>query len=189
MYTDSERDDKMEDQDKRLERFQSGPPVEIVGTLLNSIDNFYNHQEIDQAATNELWLLVILGIHSVALTITEGVFGKRGEGGFRFFLENFVDENEEGANFSAIAAEIHNMRNVIAHQWLSSSLYGFALDTTINKGWEMRDGILHFNPQRYYEAYSRAFADRGRIWSYDRLLSKQEYQQAKDRLLKKYTAR
>lgn len=179
----------MESKEQRLRRFQDGPPGEIVGTLLNSIDNFYNHDEIDRAAANELWLLVILGIHSVALTITEGVFGKRGVEGFRFYLEHFVDGKTEGFNFSKIAAEIHNMRNVVAHQWLSSSMYDFALNTGISKGWEKHGDDIHLNPQLFYEAFKAGFSAHGRIWDYDKLLTEDEHREAKDRLLKKYIAR
>lgn len=178
----------IEDQAKRLKRFQSGDHVEIIETLLNSIDNFYNRQ-IDQAAISELWLLVILGIHSVALTISEGVYGKSGLTGFKFFLENFMDDNKDGFKFSEIAEEIHNWRNIIAHQWLSASGYNFGTDTQMTKGWEVRDGITHFNPKVYYEAFNKSFDAGGKIWDYDKLLSEQEAEKAKERLLKKYESR
>src|SRR5258706_1579470 len=104
----------IEDKAKRLARFQNGSPIEIIETLLNSIANFYN-REIDQAANLRLWLLVVLGIHSVALTISEGIFDKKGLTGFTFFLENFIDEDKEGFKFSDIAHQIHNYRNVVSH--------------------------------------------------------------------------
>ena len=178
----------MEEKAKRLARFQGGPPGEITGTLLNSIANFYN-PEIERAAAAELWFLVILGIHSVALTVAEGIFDKRGVGGFTFYLENFVDGAGEGFDFSRIAPEIHNMRNVVAHQWLSSSMYDFALDTRMSKGWEKYGDDVHLNPQRLYEAFEAGFGPHGRVWGYDRLLTPADHQAAKDRLLKKYIAR
>lgn len=170
----------MEDKIKRLARFQSGPPVEITLTLLNSIANFYN-PEIDKAAANELWVLTIIGIHSVALTITEGIFDKRGVDGFRFYLENFVDGKDSGLDFSQITPEIHNMRNVVAHQWLSSSMYDFALDTRISKGWDRFGTDVHLNPKLFYEAFKAGFGPRGRIWKYERLLTVADHRAAKDR--------
>lgn len=75
-----------EDKAKRLARFQNGSPIEIIETILNSIANFYI-TEIDHAASSHLWLLVVLGIHSVVLTVSGGIFDKRGLTGFTFFRE------------------------------------------------------------------------------------------------------
>lgn len=52
----------------RLERFRSNAPVEAIETLLNSIDNFFNN-EISLTPTHHQTSLLLLGIHSVALTI------------------------------------------------------------------------------------------------------------------------
>ena len=117
----------MEDKQKRYKRLSEGSPVEIIETLLNSMDNFFN-REIDSAAGSELWYLVLLGDHAVALTISEGLFGEAGLSGFKIFLEKFVDKDKSGYNFSVIAQDIHNWRNVIAHQWLSASGYSFGID-------------------------------------------------------------
>ena len=78
----------MEDKQKRYKRLSEGSPVEIIETLLNSMDNFFN-REIDSAAGSELWYLVLLGDHAVALTISEGLFGEAGLSGFKIFLEKF----------------------------------------------------------------------------------------------------
>jgi len=176
----------MEDRVKRLKRFQDGEPVEIIETLLNSIDNFFNIKEIDVAASSNLWLLVVLGIHAVALTISHGLFGKDGHKGFKFFLKSFVDAEEEGFKFSEISKEIHTYRNIVAHRWLSDFGYDFGLDFEMVKGWEKRDNIIYFNPKLYYEAYKRAFGAGGKIWQYSRLLSDEEAQEAKERLIEKY---
>lgn len=178
----------MEDKTKRLKRFQSGPPIEIMETLLNSLDNYFN-REIEQAADSKLWTLVILGIHAVALTIAEGIFNKRGLIGFAFFLENFIDNSEEGYDFSTIAADIHTHRNVIAHQWLSSSGYKLGYDFKMNKGWEKRENIIFFNPTKYYELYKRAFSAGGKIWNYEQLLTETDAEDSKRRLIEKYENR
>ncbi len=178
----------IEDKGKRLARFQNGSPIEIIETLLNSIANFYNG-EIDQAASSQLWLLVILGIHSVALTISEGIFDKKGLTGFTFFLENFMDEDKEGFKFSEIAKQIHNYRNVVAHHWLSASGYDFGIDGGMTKGWEERENVIYFNPKVYYETFKNAFGGGGKIWDYRQLLSPEELETVKARLLKKYETR
>src|SRR5579872_5080707 len=179
----------IEDKAKRLARFQNGSPVEIIETLLNSIANFYNG-EIAQAADLRLWLLVVLGIHSVALTTSEGIFDKKGLTGFTFFLENFMDEDKEGFKFSDIAYQIHNYRNVVAHQWLSASGYDFGIDEGMTKGWEERDGVTYFNPKVYYETFKNSvFGRGGKIWDYKQLLTPEAMEAAKTRLLKKYETR
>jgi hypothetical protein len=178
-----------EDKTNRLVRFQNGPPEEIIETLLNSINNFYI-REIDQAATSQLWLLVVLGIHSVALTISEGIFDKKGLTGFTFFLEHFMDKDDDGFKFSVISHQIHNYRNVVAHQWLSASGYDFGIDESMTKGWEEREKVIYFNPKIYYEVFkNNAFGRGGKIWNYDDLLSSAELESAKVRLLKKYETR
>lgn len=178
----------MEDKQKRLLRFQQNPPTEIIETLLNSIDNRFN-REIEKAASQNLWLLVMLGIHAVSLTITESIFDKRGLDGFKFFLKKFMDKNEEGFVFSDIAEQIHNYRNIIAHQWLSASGYDFGLDFDMLKGWENRGGVTYFNPKLYYQAFKESFSSGGKIWKYSALLSEEEAERAKLRMLEKYRNR
>ena len=177
----------MEDRVKRLKRFQNGSPIEIIETLLNSLDNFFNKREIDIAASSNLWLLVVLGIHAMALTISHGFVNKDGHEGFKYFLKNFVDTNEEGFNFSEISREIHEYRNIIAHRWLSDFGYKFGLDLEMTKGWEKRKEVIFLNPKLYYKAYNNVFAAGGRIWNYDKILSQDQLQEAKTRLLEKYT--
>lgn len=176
----------MEDRTKRLKRFQDGSPVEIIETLLNSLDNFFNRKELDVAASSNLWLLVILGIHAVALTISHGLFNKDGHNGFKLFLEKFMDTDNDGFKFSEISFEIHTYRNIIAHRWLSDFGYDFGMDFDMKKGWEKRDGVIYFNPKLYYEAYKNAFGAGGKIWDYDKLLTEEELEKAKERLLEKY---
>lgn len=178
----------MEDKKARLKRFRNGPPVEIIETLLNSIDNFFNN-EIDVAAEANLWHLVILGDHAVALIIADGLFGKSGPDGFKLFLQYFVDTNKKGFNFSQIYRDIHAWRNAIAHQWLSFSGYRFGLDFKIPAGWEKRNGVTFFNPILYHKSFKSAFSAGGKIWDYDKILNDKELEEAKIRLLNKYLNR
>lgn len=178
----------MEDKQKRLARLTNGSPVEIIETLLNSMHNFFM-REIGVASDSNLHYLVMLGDHSVALTISEGLFGKAGLDGYKLFLERFVDQDKDGFNFSEIAENIHNWRNVIAHQWLSSSGYDLGIDLDMKLGWENRKGVVYFNPKLYHEAFNGAFKGGGRIWQYERILTEEQMQKAKERLLKKYIGR
>ena len=108
----------MEPLDKRMERFQNGHPIEIIETLLNSIDNHFNNEiRIIAENGNYQTTLLFLGIHAVALTIAEGLFDKRGPDAYKLFLEKFVDGESPDTKFSDIADIIHEWRNIIAHQW------------------------------------------------------------------------
>ncbi|EKE06064.1 MAG: hypothetical protein ACD_19C00091G0003 [uncultured bacterium] len=178
----------MEDKNKRLKRFQNGPPIEVMETLLNSLVNYFN-REINQAATLNLWTLVILGIHAVALTITEGIFGKKGLTGFTFFLKSFIDSTDDGCDFSTIAADIHQHRNIIAHQWLSVSGYHLGYDFEMKKGWDKRGDTIFFNPIKYHALYKKAFSASGKIWKYENLLSEKDAVDSKNRLIEKYERR
>lgn len=178
----------MEDKQKRLARLSNGSPVEIIETLLNSMHNFFMG-EINQASADGLIYLVILGDHAMALTIAEGLFGKAGPTGYKLFLEKFIDQDKEGFNFSEISQDIHNWRNVIAHQWLSASGYDLGIDLDMKLGWQVREGITYFNPKLYHEAFNNAFAGGGKIWQYKKILTEEEMEKAKVRLLKKYTGR
>jgi hypothetical protein len=114
----------MESYEDRLARFENGSPIEVIATLTNSINNFLN-PEIEQAARRGSWSLMFMGIHAVALTVSKGFFGLTGRDGYLRFLRTFVDDGAAGGDFSAIGAEIHQWRNVVAHQWLSSAGYRF----------------------------------------------------------------
>jgi len=72
--------------EKRISRFQNGHPIEIIETLLNSIANFFNN-EIRLTTENDNFQtsLLFLGIHAVALTISEGFLIKRGQRGISYF--------------------------------------------------------------------------------------------------------
>lgn len=178
----------MEDKQKRLARLSKGSPVEIIETLLNSMHNFFM-KEIGVASDSNLLYLVILGDHAVALTISEGLFGEAGLVGYKLFLNKFVDQDKKGFDFSKIAEDIHNWRNVIAHQWLSSSAYDFGIDFDMKFGWEKRKGVVYFNPKLYHEAFNNAFTSGGKVWQYEQILTKEQMQKAKERLLQKYLKR
>ena len=176
--------------EKRTLRFQNNSPIEIIETLLNSIDNHFNNEiRITTENDNYQSTLLFLGIHAVALTVAEGVFNKRGLEGFRFFLKKFVDGGTEDKQFSTIAETIHNWRNTVAHHWLAASGHGFGYDYAMDKGWEVRDEILFINPRIYRDCYLAAFSAGGRIWRYDSILQAEGMEQAKERLVTRFLSK
>ncbi len=170
---------------KRLDRFQKGEPIESIDTLINSIANSFNN-EITVTSRQYQTSLLFLGIHAVALTISEIFWGLRGVGGYRKFLEEFVDGETEGMKFSFVADKIHNWRNVLAHQWLSSSGYEIQYEYELKHGFIVNDNVLMINPRIYCDHYLSAFAAGGKIYEYSQILSDLELERAKQRIIEKF---
>ncbi|GAH49354.1 unnamed protein product, partial [marine sediment metagenome] len=124
----------METYEQRLKRFQNSSPDESISTLLNSIHNFFVSTELKLAAEQKLYYLLILGIHAVAKTISESIYGKSGLAGFRFYLEKFVDGNTTVLKFSNIAAELNTWRNILAHQWIAGMGHRWSFDDQMKEG-------------------------------------------------------
>ena len=186
----SQNNSHMEPKEKRLKRFQDGHPIEIIETLLNSIANYFNNEiKLTTEGENNQTILLFLGIHASALTISEVLFGKTGPAGYELFLKTFVDGNTPDTKFSDIATLIHDWRNVLAHQWLGSIGHTIGYDYTMEKGWEQRDNITFINPRIYNEHYLAAFATGGKIWQCDKLLTEAELEAANTRLIEKYKAK
>ncbi|MFA5877916.1 MAG: hypothetical protein WC845_00945 [Candidatus Staskawiczbacteria bacterium] len=176
-----------ETKEKRLKRFQDGPPYEIIATLLNSIANFFNNEIVlTTQANNFQTSLLFLGVHAVALTVSEGLFDKKGLEGYKLFLERFVDGDTPDTKFSTIAELIHNWRNVLAHQWIGSIGHEVGYDYTMSLGWEIRGENTFINPRIYLEHYLAAFNANGKIWGWEKLLTDTEKEESKKRLIEKY---
>lgn len=174
-----------ESKEKRLARFKNNPPVEAIETLLSSVGSFFNN-EIRLTPDNAQTSLLFLGIHAVALTISEVFFNKTGLEGFRLFLERFVDGDSDDTKFSAIAELIHSWRNTLAHQWLSSIGHKVGYDYKMEFGWQERDGVTFINPKIYCEHYLKTFSAGGKIWGFGNIFNEDELQAIKDRIIKKY---
>lgn len=180
----------MEPLEKRIKRFQDGPPIEIIETLLNSIANFFNNEiRITTKDDNYQTTLLFLGVHAVALTISEGLFNKSGSEGYKLFLEKFVDGDTPDTKFSEVARVAHDWRNILAHQWLGIGGYEIGYDYEMSRGWEKRDGVIFINPKIYCDHYLKAFGPNGGIWDYQNMLTESELQEAKQRLLKKFLSK
>jgi len=174
----------MEEKEKRIERFEKGQPIEIIETLIQSIPNFFNN-EIELTVQNDNYQtsLMVMGVHAVALTISEGLFGKKGSEGYKLFLEKFMDGDTPDTKFSTIAETIHKWRNVVAHQWIGSIGHSIGYDYDMSLGWEKRGEVIFINPRIYCEHYLRGWK---RIYRYQKIMTPSELQLAHDRLLKKF---
>lgn len=183
----------METFSQRLQRFSNNSPVEFIETILNSIHNFYI-PELSIAYHNKQSNLLILGIHSIIETISENVFLKKGVAGFKFYLENFVDGNADGFRFTEIADDLNDWRNVIAHQYISKLGHSLGYDYALSVGYKIDNDIILINPALMFDQFEGAFQASGnktakKIWDYDKLLSAEEMEKAKEEFLKKFQKR
>lgn len=178
---------------QRLQRFQNNSPFEFIETILNSIHNFYI-PELQIAADNKQSNLLILGLHSIIETISENVFLKKGVEGFKFYLENFVDIDEDGGRFSEIADELNDWRNIVAHQYISKLGHSFGYDYTISVGYQVENEVVILNPKIFFEQFQDAFlASNGKakrkIWDYEKIITSDKMEEAKTKFLAKFENR
>jgi hypothetical protein len=180
-----------ETQADRLARLQSGP-VEAIGTLLNSINNYFNN-EIALTPAHFQTSLLFLGIHAVALTIGEVFFDNRGHDkdkrNYREYLERFVDGPAADLKFSHVADELHDWRNIVAHQWIGSLGHTIEYDYDSPLGWERSGTVLVINPSLYCGQNLQAFAAGGPIWQYDRIFTEPQLAAIQARIVAKYQRR
>ncbi len=178
-----------ETREQRLKRFQVGQPVEVVATVLNSIANFFINEIRDVFVNPGKYQtsLMFLGTHSIALTISYGLFGKDRVDGYRLFLERFVDGDTPDTKFSTVASEIHEWRNVIAHRWINVAGHSFGYDFDMPEGWKREGEFLIVNPRIYQEAFLRAFGASGKVYQYKNIFTNpEEWEAAKKRFISKY---
>ena len=179
----------MEKFKKRLQRFEENPPLEFAETLTNSIHNYFIN-ELRIADENKLTFLLILGIHSTIKTLSEYIFNQKG---IEFYLINFVDGKEEGKQFSKINEDINNIRNIVAHQFISRLGHSFIWDYDLNTGYKIENDVIHFNPSIYFDQFQNAFfkGDKTKysIHDYRKLLSENEMSKAKEKFIKRFKER
>jgi hypothetical protein len=178
-----------ETKEKRFKRFNDNPPVEIIETLLNSMANYFVNElrTVFDNSSNYQTALMILGTHSIALTIAHGLFNERGENGYKLFLQNFIDGDSSDTKFSEVSSEIHEWRNVLAHRWLNVAGHNFSYDFNMPEGWKREGDFLLFNPKIYLKQYLETFGAGGRIYNYDKILTNDEMlEAAKRRFISQY---
>ena len=139
----------METFKQRLRRYTSQNDLEIFGWLTVYLQNDYR-REIAAAREGRQYLSVYLLSHAVIQMISENLFGLSGREGTAFFLEHFVDDASGAVQFSPVAYEIHDARNVMAHQGYSSLQHRveyFADD--LPAAWSRHGETVQINPTIY----------------------------------------
>lgn len=178
----------MESIEARIKRLKSNAPDEAIGNILNAICNSYL-PELSVAAQEELSNSLILGIHSIASTVAEHIFLRRGKSGFKFYLENFVDGEDDDLKFSNISGQLYDWRNVIAHQFLSGQGHMFGYNYKMNSGYKVDNGVTLINPYIFFTQVKNAFENYGqartkyKVYDYMQLLTTEEMQKSKDLFL------
>jgi hypothetical protein len=136
---------------------------------------------------------MFLGIHASALTIGEVFFANsRPDDRFKDykqFLETFVDGDTDDTKFSLVAGDIHNWRNILAHQWLGSMGHKIEYDYQTSLGWERRGEMLIINPKIYCESYLKAFSAGGKIWKYNSIFTPEQIALIHQRIVEKFERR
>lgn len=180
-----------ESREHRLNRLKSNP-VEAIETLLNSIASFFNN-EILLTQTHYQTALMFLGVHAVALTIGEVFFANEKPNAmlkdYKQFLETFVDGDTEDTKFSLVAEDIHNWRNILAHQWLGSMGHQVVYDYQTILGWEKKDDMLVINPNIYCDSCLKAFSAGGKIWKYNKIFNQEQLAEIHKRIVDKFENR
>jgi len=167
------RKNMMEAYKKRLKGFLDQSELEIPGWMTVSMQN-YILPELYVAKEKKLDMLIFLGTHATIQTISEKLFDIGGPTGTKFYLETFVDGKSEDRKFSLISDDIHEMRNVMAHQWWASSTHEIALNHEMSEGWKREPNLLHINPEVYVEQFARAFERGELIDKYRQLLTDEQ---------------
>jgi hypothetical protein len=159
----------METFEKRLRRYTVEDDLGIFGWLTVYLHNSYM-SELWKASDHRLYHCVYLISHAVMQTIAEKMFGKSGRDATMFYLENFVDGADADKKFSLISDDIHDLRNILAHQGYSGLQHRveyFADD--IPEGWKRDAGVVLINPRVYAGQFEEAFAQGAHVRMYRQL--------------------
>jgi hypothetical protein len=125
----------METFQQRLKRYTDQNDLEIFGWLTMFLQNAYL-RELRLAKENKLYHCVYLIAHALMQMVSENMFGFNGKDGTKFYLESFIDGDTQDKKFSLITDELHDARNVIAHQGYSSLQHGVEyFNDEITEGW------------------------------------------------------
>jgi len=147
----------------RLKRFVDNDVFEIPETLLNSVQGFML-PEIRVTADKGAWHLAFSGIHSVMQTVGEKIFNLRPLDATKFYLENFVDQEQPDLRFSEVSAELHEIRNIGSHRWFGKAMHFHVLNADQSEGWKHLGEILYLNPNVYHDAFQTGFQDK--LWDF-----------------------
>jgi hypothetical protein len=142
----------METRDQRLKRWLDSEPSEIFGWMTVWAQNALVPQ-IKMLAQPNFEEGLFLLTHGFIQAFMENVFGIRGRDGTRTYLKSFVDGKKKQDKFSLIADDMHEMRNVMAHQIYSSVTNEIVFDYRLSTGWAFVQHTLHINPKIYADRF------------------------------------
>ena len=160
----------MESFDNRLRRFL-GSEDEVPLTLILWAQNLLLPQ-VRVAKEKRLDNLLFLSTHAFVQAFSEKALGKRGREGTNCFLRSFMDGPDPSNQFSQVSDELHEMRNVMAHQLFSSRTHDIALDYTMAEGWRRETALLRINPDIYADQFVAA-VDGGRLWRWRDVIARE----------------
>ncbi|HKB68726.1 MAG TPA: hypothetical protein VKC61_22885 [Pyrinomonadaceae bacterium] len=146
----------METFEQRLKRYVDQDDLEIFGWMTVMMQNV-SLAELTKAVENNMYQCVFLCTQAIVQTIAVNMFRMKGVEGTKFYLENFVDGRATDRQFSRIANEIHEMRNVIAHQGYSSLQHNVDFNNEMAEGWRSETGVVFINMRIYFEQFAEAF--------------------------------
>ena len=136
--------------------------------------------EIKAARTKHLYLSVYLLTHAVIQMVSESMFDILGLDGTKFFLSHYVDGTDNDKRFSLVTDEIHNVRNVLAHQGYSSLQHKVEyFNDQMLEGWKNDGGTVQINPAIYAKHFEDALTKH-------KFTSEYEEQSAEVRIVRKY---
>lgn len=129
---------------------------------------------------------MFLGAHAVIHTIEGILFDRHGPAATKSYLSSYVDGQEENTMFSLVADTIHELRNDLAHQWISTHAYRYIIDYRRELGWwEDTEGV-HINPDRYFEQFIASWEGDGAIWNCHSAMSERDLELMRYRFLLKW---
>jgi hypothetical protein len=168
----------METFDDRLYRFLNSRPVNIFGWMTVWAQNELAPQ-VKLVTKPGAEVLLFVGCHTFIQGFMEKTYGIRGKAATHEFLLRFMDGSNTHDQFSAVFSEIHEMRNVMAHQMYSAATHDIAFNFKLKHGWHHIGTDLHINPTIFGEQFVAAL-DGGRLrkwrnWTSPELLMRQKW--------------
>jgi len=164
--------------DERLTRFLDSRPLNIFGWMTVWAQNELVPQ-IQLVNHSGAEVLLFVGCHTFIQGFMEKTYDIRGKTATHEFLSRFMDGAAQNDKFSAISSEVHDMRNVMAHQIYSAATHNVAFDYRLKVGWDRVGANLHLNPKVFGDQFIAA-VDGGRItkwrkWTTPDLLIRQKW--------------
>jgi hypothetical protein len=168
----------METFDERLARYLDSRPANIFGWMTLWAQNELVPQ-IKLVNRSGAEILLFVGCHTFVQAFMEKTYGIKGTTATHKFLSRFMDGASQNDMFSVVSAEIHGMRNVMAHQIYSAATHNIAFDYRLKVGWDRIGNDLHVNPRVFGHQFIAAL-DGGRLskwrkWTTPDLLLRQKW--------------